>query len=459
MNDAASTARRRALRARAAMLAISGLAACSGKDIFVGDGSGAAGVSGAGPSSGSAGTAGSGAGRGGSFGSAGVSGSGGSGAAQGGGSPAGGSSGSGGGASGVGGSDAGAPGTAGDGGPSGAAAGGAAAGDTASGGSGGVDCQCARGGHFPVCGVDGVTYEAICGIACVPVDIACEGNCPCANNGGSGGGASCAPASFVQADGCTCYQDSDCGLGLRCYSVNCAAPAPGSCQLPPPSGCFGDADCPDGELCTGGYPTPCGTTLVERVGTCAPAACPEGDCGAAGPDCTCRLDFEGGACVEASGPQGSGHCRSDDGTCYTCKCASPDTPIATPDGDRPIASLRAGDLVYSLDGEQIRAGPIVRVNRVRAVNHHVLRLRFTNGATFDMSPGHPLADGRALSALEPGSALMGGTVESVETIAYAHPYTYDILPASASGTYFASGVLVGSTLAPRRAREALHGRK
>jgi hypothetical protein len=34
----------------------------------------------------------------------------------------------------------------------------------------------------------------------------------------------------------------------------------------------------------------------------------------------------------------------------------------------------------------------------------------------------------------------------VEIVPYGHPYTYDILPASKSGTYFAAGVLIGSTL-------------
>jgi hypothetical protein len=37
---------------------------------------------------------------------------------------------------------------------------------------------------------------------------------------------------------------------------------------------------------------------------------------------------------------------------------------------------------------------------------------------------------------------------SVTTVPYAHDATYDILPQSTSGAYFASGVLVGSTLAP-----------
>jgi len=41
------------------------------------------------------------------------------------------------------------------------------------------------------------------------------------------------------------------------------------------------------------------------------------------------------------------------------RCASPDTPIATPDGERPIAELREGDLVYSVDG-----GAIVPVGEI-----------------------------------------------------------------------------------------------
>jgi hypothetical protein len=149
----------------------------------------------------------------------------------------------------------------------------------------------------------------------------------------------------------------------------------------------------------------------------------------------------------ATGATGSGRCRADDGVCRTCKCASPDTPIATPHGERRIAELRPGDLVYSVDGDAIRAVPIARVNRTPVVGHHVLHVTFANGRFIDMTAEHPLADGRPLSALSAGSQLMGGVVSSVSTVAYTHPATYDILPDSTSGAYFASGVLIGSTLA------------
>jgi hypothetical protein len=104
-------------------------------------------------------------------------------------------------------------------------------------------------------------------------------------------------------------------------------------------------------------------------------------------------------------------------------------------------------LVYSVDGGEIRAVPIVRVNRTPVVGHQVLRVTLENGRFIAMTAEHPLPDGRPLSVLRTGSELMGGVVRDVARVAYEHPATYDILPDSTSGAYFASGVLIGSTLA------------
>lgn len=41
-------------------------------------------------------------------------------------------------------------------------------------------CDCVSGAYLPVCGVDGTTYDATCGLECVEVEILCVGfECPC----------------------------------------------------------------------------------------------------------------------------------------------------------------------------------------------------------------------------------------------------------------------------------------
>jgi hypothetical protein len=157
----------------------------------------------------------------------------------------------------------------------------------------------------------------------------------------------------------------------------------------------------------------------------------------------------------AGGPTG---CQAAQST-VTCMiapvCASYDTPISTEDGERPIDSLRAGDLVYSADRDSLRLVPILRVNRTAVSRHHVIELTLANGAVLRMSAGHPTADGRFIGDLRAADRLDGVAVVSRREIAYTDLYTYDILPASDTHTYVAAGVLVGSTLggvpAPTRA--------
>jgi hypothetical protein len=128
-------------------------------------------------------------------------------------------------------------------------------------------------------------------------------------------------------------------------------------------------------------------------------------------------------------------------------CASPTTRIATPDGDRAIADLAVGDLVYSVDNGAVVVVPIKKTGSTRVSGHRVLRVRTAGGAIIEMSPGHPTADGRRFADLAEGDLLdEQNEVVEVELVQFEHDETYDILPASDSGTYFAEGVLVGSTL-------------
>jgi hypothetical protein len=139
-------------------------------------------------------------------------------------------------------------------------------------------------------------------------------------------------------------------------------------------------------------------------------------------------------------------------TCGT-RCAAPDTPIATPSGEQPIATLRPGDLVFSMQAGRLIAVPIVRTVRTPAPHHHVVRLMLDTGRVLHISPGHPTAGGGTFGELRVGAQLGERRVIAAELVPYPHAFTYDILPGSSSGTYVAAGALVGSTLAqPEAAR-------
>jgi hypothetical protein len=172
---------------------------------------------------------------------------------------------------------------------------------------------------------------------------------------------------------------------------------------------------------------------------------------------TCR--FQGdttGECLPPGGPIGmpdaapslSGCCGcGDDGFCNAeCKCAAPDTPIATPGGERPIAELEVGDLVYSIDGGERVAVPIRAVRRRPVLSHRVMEVVLDSGAVLNISAAHPTADGRDFGQLRTGDWMGGREVISARVVPYAHEATHDILPDSDTGTYFAAGALIGSTI-------------
>jgi hypothetical protein len=136
--------------------------------------------------------------------------------------------------------------------------------------------------------------------------------------------------------------------------------------------------------------------------------------------------------------------------CSGCACAAPTTPIATPVGDRAIADLEVGDLVYSIDRGSLAVVPIKVVHRQPVTGRHrVVELKLAHGATLRISPRHPTADGRHFSDLVAGDVVDGVRVIGTRLVDYDQPFTYDILPDSDSGTYFAGGTLIGSTLPER----------
>jgi hypothetical protein len=132
--------------------------------------------------------------------------------------------------------------------------------------------------------------------------------------------------------------------------------------------------------------------------------------------------------------------------CPLCICAAPDTPISTPRGEVPIATLRPGDLVFSKGPNGVVVVPVLRVNRAAVSHHFMARLTLETGAVLELSPRHPTADGREIGSLNVGERLDGVRIMAVERVPYDKPYTYDILADSPSGAYFAGGALIGSTL-------------
>jgi hypothetical protein len=76
----------------------------------------------------------------------------------------------------------------------------------------------------------------------------------------------------------------------------------------------------------------------------------------------------------------------------------------------------------------------------------MVHLVLEDGRELLASPGHPLADGRRLSTILAGDRLDNSRVVLAEIVVWEGPYTYDILPSSESGLYYANGILLGSTL-------------
>jgi len=230
-----------------------------------------------------------------------------------------------------------------------------------------------------------------------------------------------------------------------------AAAAEGSCDDPTLACWYGDGTICRCKGCAGGSEYP----------ICQPIDPPEWFCKESDAACPNPMPQAGSSCDRSSelncGPSCELPIRCRDGVWQyeqeACPiCAAPDTPIATPQGERPIAQLAPGDLVYSVEKSGIVVVPIVRVGSTPVEAHRVMRVELESGSVLEISPGHPTADGRTFADLVAGDRLDRYAVRSAELVTYAYARTYDILPGSSTGTYFAGGALIGSTL--ERARDS-----
>lgn len=196
---------------------------------------------------------------------------------------------------------------------------------------------------------------------------------------------------------------------------------PGSSDAPDPS--------PSGEQCTGPKPQP---TDVCAIG-CGPPVPRIGD---RSPPYWIWAPRE----------------RVRDGYVYPCPiCLPANARIAAPGGDVRASEVREGMLVYTADASGNRlAALVVEVGSTRVGPEHALaRVVLDDGRVARASPKHPTSDGRALGALRLGDWLGSAVVVRAELERYGGERTFDLLPAGATGTYWADGVLLGSTLTRR----------
>ncbi|HEY2597788.1 MAG TPA: hypothetical protein VGJ79_04845 [Candidatus Dormibacteraeota bacterium] len=133
--------------------------------------------------------------------------------------------------------------------------------------------------------------------------------------------------------------------------------------------------------------------------------------------------------------------------CPICLAAS--TLIATPEGPVRVVDMRPGMLVWTStrDGRRVAAA-VLEVGSIEVpAGHLMVHLALADGRELLASPGHRTAEGRRLGSLAVGQLLDGSIIKLWELVPYSADRTYDLLPAGATGAYWANGILLSSTLA------------
>ncbi len=129
-------------------------------------------------------------------------------------------------------------------------------------------------------------------------------------------------------------------------------------------------------------------------------------------------------------------------------CLAESTLIGTPSGPVAVTKVRVGMLVWTqaADGSLV-AAPVLAVGSTPVPPTHLMvHLRLADGRELWASPGHRTANGRQLGTLAVGDMVDGSRVTLWTLEPYAGERTYDLLPAGPTGTYWANGILLASTL-------------
>jgi hypothetical protein len=134
--------------------------------------------------------------------------------------------------------------------------------------------------------------------------------------------------------------------------------------------------------------------------------------------------------------------------CPICLAAS--TLIDTPGGAVRVIDIQPGMLVWTttLDGRRVAAAVQEIGSTPVPTGHLMVHLVLADSRELLVSPGHRTADGRPLGTLAVGDRLDGSSIKLWELVPYSGDRTYDLLPVGPTGSYWANGILLSSTLAP-----------
>lgn len=129
-------------------------------------------------------------------------------------------------------------------------------------------------------------------------------------------------------------------------------------------------------------------------------------------------------------------------------CLSSNTMISTPDGNKKVSEIKIGFLVWSQNsqGQKIAAPVLKAVKTPVSSTHKMVYIVLEDGRKVSASPGHPTIDGRTIDLLKIGDILDQSKVVKKEIILYKDQFTFDLLPESDTGYYFANGIALKSTL-------------
>ncbi|MDP3734876.1 MAG: hypothetical protein Q8R39_00405 [bacterium] len=129
-------------------------------------------------------------------------------------------------------------------------------------------------------------------------------------------------------------------------------------------------------------------------------------------------------------------------------CLAGATLLDTPSGSVTVKDVHVGMPIWTTDMNGHRVpGVVIKTSKTPVpLTHLMTHLVLSDGRELFVSSGHPTTDGRVVGDLKAGDVYDSGVVASAELAQYGESATYDILPSGETGFYWASGILLDSTL-------------